>query len=118
MIGIGTKLFDLDGDFTFQNKQLSFDDLTNMNASRRVSKVKTLDGGVYIDDSGYAVGDTDIIVTVINPTAEEYEKLKNIFIYHAFVYVLSSDGNFLCVPSSINYKNGNAVMIFSTKEDA
>ena len=118
MIGLGTKLFDIDGDFVFYGKDIIIDDMSNMNASRRLSKVKTLDGGVFIDDSGYAPGDTDITITVINPPVEQYEKLKSIFIYHSFIYVMSRGGNLLCVPSSISIRNGNAVMTFSTKENA
>ena len=118
MIGIGTKLFDIDGSFAFQNNQMALNDINTATAKRRLSKVKTLDGGVFIDDSGYAVGDNDINVTVVNPSESLYQKLKNIFVYHGYVYITSIDGNFLCVPSDISMKNGNAVMTFFTQENA
>lgn len=118
MIGIGTKLFDLNGSHTFSNNELVTEDLTTANAQRRLSKVKTLDAGVFIDDSGYVAGDTDINVTVRTPDKELYDQLKDIFIYHGFVYIASSSGNFLCVPGAIKLKNGNAVMSFMTKDNA
>jgi len=118
MIGIGTKLFDLNGNFVFYDKDMFIDDLTNSNVSRRISKVKTLDGGVHIDDSGYAPGDIDMVVTVMQPSKALYMKLMDLFIYHEFVYLATSTGNFLCVPSLIKLKSGNAVMTFSTKSNA
>lgn len=116
MIGISTRLFDIDGNFLFAAKDIITNDLTNMNVYRRISKVKTLDGSVFIDDSGYTAGDTDIVITVKNPSSSLYSKLRNIFIYHSFAVIAAREGNYLCVPSSIRMVSGNAVMSFSTKE--
>lgn len=116
MIGISTVLFDIDGAFTFNNNQLNSEELTTANVTRRISKVKTLDGGVYIDDSGYVAGDTDINISALNMSQTLYKKLKDIFIYHGLVIITSIEGNFLCVPQTINLRSGTAVMVFATKE--
>lgn len=117
MIGLSTQQFDVNGAFIFDDKNLNFDDLTSNNVERRLSKVKTLDSGVYIDDSGYVPGDIDIVISTINVSSITYGYLANIFKYHSFVIITTRDGNFLCVPKTLQTKTGSTVMVFSTKDN-
>lgn len=55
---LSTETFDIDGAVTV--KPLATSDFGTV--TRRVSKVKTLDGGAVINDGGYSVADTDFIV--------------------------------------------------------
>lgn len=119
MIAISTVLFDLDGNFIFYDKDLNTDQSKTDEATRRTSKVQTLDGGVFVDDSGYSVGDSDIKVSVKSPTKALYKKLLNVFKYHRAVVVVTENNNVtLCVPQSIRLAGGNALMQFLTKESA
>jgi hypothetical protein len=117
MIGLSTPIFDIDGDFIFYANNLIIDDLTNTTVERRINKVKTLDGGVFIDDSGYTAGDIDIVISVRNPDEILFINLRNLFLYHSFVTIITAEGNYSCVPYTIKLVNGNAVMVFSTKEE-
>jgi len=114
MIGISTQLYDVEGEFYFYAEDLLTNSLTTADVVKRLSKVRTLDGGVFIDDAGYSPGDVDLVVTVRDPSRELYLRLKRVFVYHSFVVVTSAEGNFLCVPFALKMSSGNAELLLYT----
>lgn len=73
-------------------------------ASARVSKTKTLDGGVVVMHNGFADGDRSInINTVLNKS--EADILWNIFTTQTFVIVAIEDGVYKAVIKSLKIKD-------------
>lgn len=94
-------------------KELGTSDLSSKTA--RVSRTTTLDGGVYINHSGFTDGDRTLkIKAVINQTQADI--LNNIFQYQMFVIVSILDGVFLAAIESYNNKSGQANLIILIKE--
>lgn len=67
------------------------DDAAIRSGSRRVSRTKTLDGGVVVSDSGYADGDRTLVVR-LNSTAALWDTLWRIFRYASGVIVSTHEG--------------------------
>lgn len=108
MIGISTKLFDLEGFVIFPTSSLQAEDDVVM--SRRVSATKTLDGGSFVSDFGYSVTDDVIAVTIPKILEADFLKLKNIIELHSAIVVTSDRGAFACVPTTLTLANGTAVL--------
>ena len=70
-------------------------------ASARISKIKTLDGGVFVAHSGFADGDRNINVSA-NLSKAETDILWDIFTTQTFVTVSTSGGVFNAVIKSVN----------------
>jgi len=102
MIGISTKLFDLDGVDVFFDKDIK--DLSNK-VDRRVSTTATLDGGSYVSDQGYSDSDKQLNFKILNISKVRYENLVRIAKLHSRVYVCMSEGAFECVIKQIYISN-------------
>ena len=89
MIGISTKLFDLNGSHTFQSGTTSEID---SKITRRVSTTKTLDGGSYVSDGGYSDSDKVINFKVFDLDEDTINKLNNIAKNHSRIYVCLRSG--------------------------
>lgn len=61
--------------------------------SRRISRVKTLDGGVVVTDSGYAHGDRDFVINILM-TKTKWDALKAIHEVTTLVYISTDEGVF------------------------
>jgi hypothetical protein len=61
--------------------------------SRRISRVKTLDGGVVVTDSGYAHGDRDFIIN-IESSKTMWDALLAIHEVTTLVYISTDEGVF------------------------
>lgn len=79
-------------------------------ASARVSKVKTLDGGVVVTHSGFSDGDRNININA-SLSDTDAEILWNIFTTQTFVNVATDDGFFNAVIKSVNISNSNDTRI-------
>lgn len=116
MISICARTFDLLGDFLFTNYYIdvSSDDIDAI--SRRVTRTKTLDGGVYINDNGYTASDKEVAVTLMHQTKSEALLLRDLIANHGEVTISRNDEVLLCVPESYSYRGGNVRMRFLAKE--
>jgi len=108
MIGISTRLYDLDGSVEIPMSNL--ETKTNASGSRRVSKSKTLDGGVFVSDFGYSAADEDMYVVTIGLSKLCVEKLFHILKYHSEVVVATDGGVFLGVISKILQNNNKTTI--------
>lgn len=75
-------------------------------ASRRVTRTATLDGGVSISDTGYSAGDRTVKAEVINPTPHQVEIAARLVRLYPLVTVCLSDGAYQAVPSSYDLDAG------------
>lgn len=116
MIGIASRTFDLDGDFIFHLKDYNIgNDLDG--GSRRVTRTKTLDGGVYVNDNGYTAGDKTITILLTTPIKSIVESLIELLKNHGEVTISMNDEVLLCVPESYLLSGGNFRLIFLAKEE-
>lgn len=73
-------------------------------ASARVSKTKTLDGGVVVSHNGFADGDRSININTVLSKSEA-DILWNIFTTQTFVTVAIEDGVYNAVIKSLKIKD-------------
>jgi len=118
MITINTKNYNTAGSFVFYDKDMLSPPAEYKNIERRVNRTKTLDGGVYISDNGYAVGDKTLIITLNQPDKDLIASLETIFSTNS-EYITSTDiGVYLSVLKDVKYSGGNATITFLIKEEA
>ncbi|MFA5453482.1 MAG: hypothetical protein WC248_07905 [Candidatus Methanomethylophilaceae archaeon] len=111
IIGISTIIVNINGSIIIEPKGNS----SLQSATRRVSRTKTLDGGVCITDSGYSYGDRTLDIRT-NITKDIYDKIDNIFKNHALLYVSTNEGFFSAAIESLNYDSGEAILSVLVKE--
>lgn len=74
-------------------------------SSRRVSRIKTLDGGCYVYDAGFSAADSNITIVADSPSGDDVNKLKDICELNETVIVSTRVGCFLGVPSSVSWSS-------------
>jgi len=87
----------------------SFDPLADSDYGamiRRANKVRTLDGGVAINDYGYTDGDRAFEIK-LRPDPTIDAALRYLVEYHPLVNVSTKDGFFIAVP--ISYEQDGAI---------
>ena len=72
---------------------------------RRANRVKTLDGGVVVNDSGYASGDRTMRVLFRATSREEYEQVERLVKIYTRVLVSWRDGVHYAVPFMVRQTN-------------
>jgi hypothetical protein len=97
MIGLGTPLFDLDGHMVLM--ELPNTDLGE--ARRRVNRQKTLDGGVVVNDSGYATGDRTINIRWRIRSLEQYRAVERLVKLYPRLTAATSEGCFTVAPDRL-----------------
>ena len=116
MIGIGTLLFDVDGHKVIHDEQLKTPEETVL--SRRTSSTKTLDGGAFVSDFGFAVTDNDIVVIAFDLSKDEVDDYKRMIRLHSKFVVCNTDGAFHCVLSTVAYNSNELTLRFLVVGDA
>lgn len=112
---ISTQLYDLNGWVYLDRVKLSNSNMRSM--QRRVTRNKTLDGGVYIDDLGYSHGDRTVTIsTDVDATIES--TLDNIIQNHALIWLSIADGIYTAAIQSVTKRAGSVSMSILLKEAA
>ena len=93
MIAISSLTFDPDGHLVL--RELPDSELND--ATRRVNRARTLDGGVAINDNGYSHGDRTFRVRWIGDAAPAHRLLR----LYGRLRVVTREGVFQAVPESI-----------------
>ena len=96
-IALASKTYDLTG---FVEFTLDGDREALVPRVRRTTVTATLDGGVVVDDGGYAHGDREWDVRV-RPSAEELEVMKNLVENYGQINVATKEGFFTAVPQRL-----------------
>ena len=118
MIAFASVDFDISGHFYFADSDIDTSQQAHRDITRRVSRTKTLDGGVYILDSGVSVGDKDITILIKQPTHEDILTLKTAVNLHSEFNVSTNDGNYLVNFVSLKISAGDATLLFYVQESA
>ncbi len=99
MIGISTITADING-------SVIIDDTTDYrDADARISRAKTLDGGVYINNSGVSDGDRTLRVRA-KVTKTQGDTIWYIFNNYTAVHVAIDDGFYKAAISRVSIDNG------------
>jgi hypothetical protein len=111
MIGISTLTQNSDGHLVIHEKKSS---VLNDHPAR-VSRTKTLDGGVYINHSGVSDGDRTLNVVALMSESDR-ARLLNIHKTETFVRVAIPDGVFQAAISSVRQQKADTVITILIKE--
>ena len=103
LVSLSTELFDIDGDFVFDSVP---DDTEMDNFTRRLSRIKTLDGGVAMNDFGYSPGDRTIILAVAGLDAAAIAVISRVIQQHKSFIVCGINGAFSSGISGVAYSGG------------
>jgi len=94
IVHVETKLFDLSGHLIIQAKP----DTTTGRLTRRVNRSATLDGGVAINDQGFAHGDRTVEI-YYKPVSKAHDDIaRRIVEFHGRVYLTMPDGCYEAAP--------------------
>jgi hypothetical protein len=97
MIGLSSLLFDPDGALRIEESPDS--ELSELR--RRVSRVRTLDGGVAVNDTGYSAGDRDLVVRWQIRNAGDYGAAQRLVRVWPRLLVTLREGAFVVAPDSV-----------------
>ena len=119
MIGISTRIFDLNGARILRDDEIDQKYVcTNTDLQRRMSRTATLDGGVSIYDTGYAVGDRDITVRVSNASKEVVVFMAYLTKTYNEIVVTTNESAFIGVPGRVYVDSeGAAVLVINLTEE-
>jgi hypothetical protein len=98
LIALSTLTFDLDGYVLIDAMPSSEVD----SIERRVSRIKTLDGGVAFSDAGFAHGDRTLRVRWKIRSAAQWESVQRLVQDYGEVQVAQSDGCYVCAPARLS----------------
>ena len=115
MIGLSTKLFDLDGYEIFNIASIL--ELSNK-IERRVTSTPTLDGNSYVSDQGYSSSDKLLNFKILHLSKERVDNLIRIAKYHSRIWISLDEGPFEGVIKQIYYTRGMLSMTIIISGDA
>lgn len=119
MIGLSARVYDLNGARVFKDEELDAKyQNSNMDIKRRMSRTATLDGGVSVYDTGYAVGDRDITVRVPNAPKEVIDFMAYLVQTYNEITVTTDESAFVGVPGRAYVDSeGAATLVINLKEE-
>lgn len=109
MMILSSKEFDIDGFVTIQEKRGS---TQTRGSIRRVSRTATLDGGVALDDAGYAEGDRTFNIEAVNISESDLEILHRIHSLYSIHRCATNEGIFEGVIEEISISDGEISITF------
>ena len=115
MIGICTRLFDLDGAIILADPDLRSTNVDNF--SRRVSRVATLDGGAAVSDFGYTAADRTFTVAFSVRHAAAII-LGDLMKLHSLFVLSTREGAFFAAGNSYTITGGLVVATFLITDTA
>ena len=106
MISISAPIYDPLGVVRIQDAPASDIDAVR----RRVNRQRTLDGGVVVNDGGFAHGDRDLRVTWRPKSSAEYAAVQRLVRLYPQLIVSTREGVFRCAPSTLESRSGEATL--------
>lgn len=110
-IGLASQLYNTDGDFILA----VLPETQTREGLRRVTRRKTLDGGVVITDGGFAHGDRDLSIRIMSSEAL-WAKLWTFFQAVLTVTISTDDGCYVASLEKISENNGEIYLSIMLKE--
>ena len=113
MVILSSKDYDIDGTEVFY--QIDSDsDIFEVN--RRLSRTKTLGGGVEIYDAGHSQSDREFIITVSNVEKRNADNIQRLVRSYPLLILSVPDGVFTVAPETFRYNEGKAYLRLLSKE--
>jgi hypothetical protein len=109
---LASTTFDLEGNVILRMAERS----TVFAQSRRVTRSKTLDGGVSLSDLGFSHGDRTMIVKSKISSKAEYEAVQYLFSNYPTLILSIDEGAFLGSISGIDLRNDELLITFLPTE--
>lgn len=95
LIGLAARSYDPEGALLLRRR-----DGTNLeDVTRRVSRAKTLDGGVSITNRGHSAGDRTVKLSLEGAPRRDVEAVRRMVQLHPYVTLTTHEGTFTGVPS-------------------
>ncbi|CAH1044572.1 hypothetical protein [Halomonas sp. TD01] len=111
LIGLAARSYDPLGALLLPHREgTSMGDL-----SRRVSRVRTLDGGVAVTNRGHSPGDRTLTISLSGLPMAVVDRARRLVRLHASITVSMPDGCFIGVPSEY-VENRQLLTILVTEE--
>jgi len=106
MISISALTYDPAGSIRLQ--ELPSSDIDTVR--RRVSRRATLDGGVVVNDGGFAHGDRNLLVRFRPTSRAQYDAVQRMVRLYPQLNVSTRDGVFRCAPNTLETRNGETTL--------
>lgn len=100
MIGLAATTYDLVGALLLEVKT----GLTIRDMDRRITRTKTLDGGVSVEDNGLSHGDRTFKIVLSNVAKETADTLQYLTEQYSELIVTTDEGAFLAVIRTYRYR--------------
>jgi len=105
MIGISAPTYDPNGSIRIQELPSSDTDTVR----RRVNRVRTMGGGVVVNDGGFAHGDRDLLIR-FKPTQAQFDAVQRLVRLYPQLDVSTRGGVFRCAPSTLETRKGETTL--------
>ena len=106
MIFLSAPLFDPAGAIAIRENENS--ELKGID--RRMNRIKTLDGGVAVNDSGHSPGDRDFRIRWRPKSEAEYMAAQRMVRLYPRLTVSTREGVFIAAPEKIDIRSGEATL--------
>lgn len=102
-IGLATPTYDLDGAIIIQNDL----DEVRYSGARRILRIATLDGGVYVSDFGYTAADRTIAIKISNAIEVVFEQLRYLMENYSSLVVCTPHGAYTGALQDVTHSGGD-----------
>jgi len=111
MISLSAQVFDLAGSVQINPLPGDGDGVTR----RRVNRVTTLDGGVVINDGGYAEGDRTLVYSWKAVSKAHNNSIKRLVETYSLLTVATPDGVYSAAPESFTPGQAESTLVLLVK---
>ena len=119
MIGLSSLIFDTRGALYLYREQIDKSTVGGLyDRSRRITKYKTLDGGVSVVDNGYAVGDRSLAVNIVAATPEQVATATRLVEIYSTLLLTTPDGAYRVTPDTIQADGSSLKINLSFQSEA
>ena len=102
MIGLSAPLYDPAGSLRID--EMAASEINDL--ARRVNRIRTLDGGVSVNDTGHVAGDRNFRLRWRVPSAAQYEAVQRLVRLYPRLTVTTREGVFIAAPESVRMRDG------------
>ncbi len=119
MIGLSTPVYDTLGALYLYRSQVDEATVAGLYArERRVSKTRTLDGGVSVVDNGYAAGDRSLALGITLPNADQLAIALRLATKYSTLVLTTPDGAYRVCPASVQSDGSKLTVNLSFIQEA
>lgn len=114
MIALSSLVYDPMGVIVFRPRHI--EEVAMREASRRVTRTATLDGGVSVYDTGYAAGDRNMEVTLSQADLAMANRIKRLIVDYNRLLLVCEEGCFIVVPESYSFQGALVLKLLVLQE--